>query len=113
MTPTPWMSTHLLSFLVFAPAILGLLLLAFPERQAPVVKWLALAGSVGFFVISLARLLALPADAAGTLLVERSPWFTVVGLPVDYHFAADGLNLWLVLLTTFLEIGRASCRERV
>ncbi|MBK8726411.1 MAG: NADH-quinone oxidoreductase subunit M [Holophagaceae bacterium] len=96
------MSTHLLTFLVFAPAILGLLLLAFPERQAPVVKWLALAGATGVFVISLARLLLLAPDAAGELFVERSAWFTVVGLPVDYHFAADGLNLWLVLLTTFL-----------
>ena len=97
-----WMNSHLLSFLVFAPAILGLLLLAFPERQSPVVKWLALAGSIGFFVISLARLLVLQADAGGQLFVERSAWFTVVGLPVDYHLAADGLNLWLVLLTTFL-----------
>jgi NADH-quinone oxidoreductase subunit M len=96
------MNSHLLSFLVFAPAILGLLLLAFPERQSPVVKWLALAGSIGFFVISLSRLLVLPVDAAGLLFVERSAWFTVVGLPVDYHLAADGLNLWLVLLTTFL-----------
>jgi NADH-quinone oxidoreductase subunit M len=96
------MSTHLLSFLVFAPAILGLLLLAFPDRQSPVVKWLSFAGATGLFVISLARLLVLPVDVAGMLFVERSPWFTVVGLPVDYHLAADGLNLWLVLLTTFL-----------
>jgi NADH-quinone oxidoreductase subunit M len=34
--------------------------------------------------------------------MERFHWFSVVGLPVDYHLAADGLNLWLVLLTTFL-----------
>ena len=35
---TLWMSTHFLSFLVFAPAVTGLLLLAFPERQARLAK---------------------------------------------------------------------------
>jgi NADH-quinone oxidoreductase subunit M len=96
-----WISSHLLTFLVFAPLFWGLLLMAFPERLAPLVRLLALLGSTGVFVIALIHLLrAVP--EYGTLAYERIPWFTMVDLPVDYHLAADGLNLWLVLLTTFL-----------
>ena len=97
-----WISTHLLTFLVFAPLVWGLLLLAFPERLSSLARLLALLGSLGIFVISAIQLLKALPDASGLLFYERVPWFTAVGLPVDYHLAADGLNLWLVLLTTFL-----------
>jgi len=96
-----WISSHLLTFLVFAPLFWGLLLLAFPERLAPLVRLLALLGSTGIFCVALIHLLRATPEY-GTLFCERVPWFTIVGLPVDYHLAADGLNLWLVLLTTFL-----------
>jgi NADH-quinone oxidoreductase subunit M len=97
-----WISSHLLTFLVFAPLLWGLILMAFPERLAPLVRLLAVIGSLGLFVISAIQLLKASPDPTGNLFVERVAWFTVVGLPVDYHLAADGLNLWLVLLTTFL-----------
>ena len=96
-----WISSHLLTFLVFAPLFWGLILIAFPERLAPLVRLLALLGSTGFFFIALIHLLRASPEF-GNLAYERVPWFTMVGLPVDYHLAADGLNLWLVLLTTFL-----------
>ncbi|HWQ08071.1 MAG TPA: NADH-quinone oxidoreductase subunit M [Holophaga sp.] len=96
-----WISSHLLTFLVFAPLFWGLILLAFPERMAPMARLLALLGSAGVFCIALIHFLR-AAPEFGTLFNERVAWFTVVGLPVDYHLAADGLNLWLVLLTVFL-----------
>ena len=96
-----WINSHLLTVLVFAPLFWGLLLLAFPERLAPLARLLALLGSLGIFTIAAIQLLRASVDA-GPLFVERIAWFTAVGLPVDYHLAADGLNLWLVLLTTFL-----------
>ncbi len=90
-----WMNTHLLSFLVFAPGLLGLLLLAFPERHGRLVKLLGLMGAAAIFFVSLRVFSAAPST-------EHSPWFSVLRLPVDYHLALDGLNFWLVLLTTFL-----------
>ncbi len=96
-----WISSHLLTFLVFAPLFWGILLIAFPERMAPLVRLLALLGATGIFFIAAIHLLHASPEY-GTLAYERIPWFTMVGLPVDYHLAADGLNLWLVLLTTFL-----------
>ncbi|MBL0211390.1 MAG: NADH-quinone oxidoreductase subunit M [Holophagaceae bacterium] len=100
---TEWMSNHLLTFLVFAPAIWGLLILCFPEKQAPLAKLLALFGAAGLFFISAARLLTMPPEGPLNLVfAEHMPWFSVMGLPVDYSLSIDGLNLWLVLLTTFL-----------
>jgi NADH-quinone oxidoreductase subunit M len=99
---TAWITTHLLSFLVFAPLVWGLVLLAFPERQAPLVKLLGLLGATGLMVVAVLQLLHMPADAVGLVIAERHPWFTAVGIPVDYHLAVDGLSLWLVLLTVFL-----------
>ena len=99
---TAWINSHLLSFLIFAPILWGLILMALPKEQAPVAKLLAFLGSSGIFVVSLLHLMRAAPDASGMLFSEWIPWFTAVGLPVDYHVAADGLNLWLVLLTTFL-----------
>ena len=98
---TTWMGTHFLSFLVFAPAVAGLLLMAFPERQARLTKLLALLASLAVLAVSL-RALGLSPDGAGWLFLEHRPWFSLAGLPVDYRFGLDGLNLWLVLLTALL-----------
>ncbi len=100
---TEWMSNHLLTFLVFAPALWGLLILCFPEKHAPLAKLLAIFGAAGLFFISASRLLTVPPDGAmGLIFSEHMPWFSVMGLPVDYALSIDGLNLWLVMLTTFL-----------
>ena len=100
---TEWMSKHLLTFLVFAPALWGLLILCFPEKQAPLAKLLGIFGASGLFLISAARLLALQAEGPmGLLFAERMPWLSLAGVPVDYALSVDGLSLWLVLLTTFL-----------
>ncbi|HXC18141.1 MAG TPA: NADH-quinone oxidoreductase subunit M [Holophagaceae bacterium] len=95
------MSTHFLSFLVFAPAFAGQLLLAFPERQARLAKLLGLLVALAIFGVSL-RALGLTPDGANWLFLEHRPWFSVAGVPVDYRLGLDGLNLWLVLLSTFL-----------
>ena len=97
-----WMGTHILTFLVFAPLFWGLLLLALPDRMAPFTKYLALVGTAGIFVIAALRLIPLTPDASGVLVGEYAPMFTLLDIPVDYHLSLDGLNLWLVLLTTLL-----------
>lgn len=99
---TNWINTHLLSILVFAPVLWGAFLLCFPERQAPLVKLLALLGALGIFAVAVFQMFHLTPDPTGIFLAEHHPWFSVVGLPVDYHVALDGLNFWLVLLTVFI-----------
>jgi NADH-quinone oxidoreductase subunit M len=99
---TAWINSHLLSFLIFTPVIWGLLIMALPQRQAPLAKLLALMGSTAIFFVALIQLLKASPDASGMLMREWTPWFTAAGLPVDYSLSADGLNVWLVILTTFL-----------
>jgi len=93
-----WLNSHPLTFLVFAPTVLGLILLALPQALGRLARMVGFMGALAFFVLSLAWLLG----RGGGGVVERAPWFTLVGLPVDYALAVDGLNLWLVILTTFL-----------
>jgi len=99
---TAWMNSHLLTFLVFAPLFWGLVVLLLPERHAPLAKLLGFLGALGIFVIAAFQLLRLAPDADGLLFIERALWFTAAGIPVEYHLALDGLNLWLVVLTVFL-----------
>ena len=96
------MSKHLLTFLVFAPLFWGLLLMLLGEKQQELAKYLGIAGAIGIFVISAFRLLTMVAEPSGILAMERFPWFSVGGLPVEYALSVDGLSLWLVMLTTFL-----------
>ncbi|WP_243384474.1 complex I subunit 4 family protein [Geothrix alkalitolerans] len=97
-----WLNLHPLTFLVFAPTVLGFLLMALPHALGKLARLLGFLGALAIFVLSLAWLLGHAPAAGGTVMAERTPWFTLVGLPVDYALAVDGLNLWLVLLTTFL-----------
>ena len=97
-----WLNSHLLTFLVFVPFFWGAALLFFPEQTAPLARLLGFLGSLGVLFIAAFHLLHAFPDATGVLSSERLSWFTLVGVPVDYHLSVDGLSLWLVLLTTFL-----------
>ncbi|HLO66020.1 MAG TPA: NADH-quinone oxidoreductase subunit M [Holophaga sp.] len=99
---TPWMNSHLLTFLVFAPFVCGAILLLFPQRQAALAKLLAVMGATAVLAVAAIKLFRLPAGENGVLYLERAYWFTAVGVPVEYHLALDGLNFWLVILTVFL-----------
>jgi len=93
---------RLLTFLIFAPLIWGLLLLVLPNKWVRLTKWLALAGSLCIFVLAAVSLPRLAPDDTGVLASVISPMFTLLGVPINYHLSLDGLNLWLILLTTFL-----------
>jgi NADH-quinone oxidoreductase subunit M len=99
---TPWINTHLLTFLVFAPFVWGAILLLLPDRQAPLAKLLAVMGAAAFLVVAVTQFMHLQADPLGQFVAERFHWFSAVGIPVEYHLSLDGLNFWLVLLTLFL-----------
>jgi NADH-quinone oxidoreductase subunit M len=78
-----WLNLHPLTFLVFAPALLGFLLMALPHALGKLARMLGFLGALAIFVLSLSWLLGRAPDAGGLILAERAPWFTLVGLPVD------------------------------
>ena len=78
-------------YLTFAGAIAALLL---PRWLA---RWIALATSLGGFVLGLAAFFARGADFGQFATIVRVPWVPALGM--NYHLAADGISLTMVLVT--------------
>jgi NADH-quinone oxidoreductase subunit M len=91
---------HLLSVLIFFPAVGALALLFLRGEDHKFIRILALIVSLVEFVFSLFMLAKLPIGAAGYHLEEYFKWINQP--PINYHLGVDGISLFLVILTTFL-----------
>ncbi len=87
----------LLSALIFLPILFSLIILALPERF---VRPTSLALALAHFLVSLIMLQQFQPGLASLQLVEKVPWFDMIG--VSYFVGIDGISIWLVMLTTFL-----------
>jgi NADH-quinone oxidoreductase subunit M len=91
--------THLLSVLVWLPAIAGIFVLFLPRQTPSLLR--AFGVGVGLFEFGKSlQLLGEGADPPGFRFVENVEWIHSLG--IRYHLAVDGISLWLILLTTFL-----------
>jgi NADH-quinone oxidoreductase subunit M len=83
-------------YLSFLGAVAVMLL---PSRHQCHAKVLALAASLATLVLGLVATaqFELPRDGSPIVEIVRVPW--VVSLGIDYHLAADGISLVMVLLT--------------
>lgn len=91
--------SHLLTILVFAPALGALGLFMFPEKEKDAAKAAGLTIGLAVFAVSL---LLIPEfkSIPGYQFVQKSPWIPSIG--ASYHVGLDGISLFLVLLTTFI-----------
>ena len=90
---------HLLSVLVFLPA-LGAIGIALVRREAEgLQKLFGLGISTVLFLLSLLLVLRFQ-PLPGMQFEERCAWFPAYG--ISYHVGIDGISYWLVILTTFL-----------
>ncbi len=94
----------LLSFAIWTPVLFGVLLLAMggDKREAGAVRWLALLGSVAGLAVTVPLYTGFEAGSAAMQFVERVLW--IPAFNVHYHLAIDGISLWLVLLTAFINL---------
>ena len=95
------MQQHLLTTLILLPVVGALVTVAYrytPHSRDSNYKWIALIFTVATFVLSL--LLIRGAGATDFRFVEDLLWIGSIG--AHYHLGADGISLWLVLLTTLL-----------
>lgn len=93
-----WLNTHILSLTVFLPLLFSIpVLLARKERQALII---ALMGSLVTFVVSWHLWYHYDTSVNTLQFVEQYSWMPSFG--IQYLVGLDGLNLLLVLLTTFL-----------
>ena len=94
---------HLLTILILLPFVGALALVAYsfaPPRRDEHYRWIALVTTVATFVVSLLLLRSSGASGAEFRFEESVNWIGSIG--ARYQVAADGVSLWLVLLTTLL-----------
>ena len=93
----------LLSLSIWTPIAFGAILLALGrDDQAKAVRWIALIGSVISLLVTLPLYSRFQTASASMQFVENVPW--IERFNVDYHLGVDGISLWFVLLTAFINV---------
>lgn len=93
----------LLSLAIWTPIAFGVILLAFGhDSQARAVRWLALVASIISFLLTLPLYTGFALGTSAMQFVERFSWFERFN--VHYHLGVDGISLWFVLLTAFINV---------
>jgi NADH-quinone oxidoreductase subunit M len=93
----------LLSLAIWTPIFFGAVLLALGrDDQARAVRWLALVGSVISFLVTLPLYAGFQLGTSAMQFVENQPW--IDRFNVNYHLGVDGISLWFVLLTAFINV---------
>lgn len=93
----------LLSLAIWTPIFFGAVLLALGrDEQARAVRWLALVGSVISFLVTLPLYSGFQLGTSAMQFVENQPW--IDRFNVNYHLGVDGISLWFVLLTAFINV---------
>ena len=95
-----FIDTHLLSLILFIPAVAALIMLFLPKDENKLFRWFALGASLIPLALSLYAWFNFRTIQPGYQFEEIYPWYTSIGSSL--HLGVDGLSLPMVLLTTFL-----------
>ena len=91
----------LLSAAIWIPIITGVLVLVAGERN-PWMRWIALAGAVLGFLVTLPLYTGFEPSSSAMQFVELRPW--IERFNINYHLGIDGISLLFVLLNSFITI---------
>ncbi len=93
----------LLSLAIWTPILFGVMLLALGrDDQARAVRWIALVGSLVSLLVTLPLYTQFDVSTAAMQFSELAPW--IDRFHVNYHLGIDGISLWFVLLTAFINV---------
>lgn len=93
----------LLSLAIWTPIMFGVVLLAIGrDDQARSVRWIALIGAVVSFLVTLPLYDGFKLGTSAMQFVEKGSW--IARFNVNYHIGVDGISLWFVLLTAFINV---------
>lgn len=93
----------LLSLAIWTPIFFGVVLLALGrDEHAKAVRWFALVGAVVSFLVTLPIYTGFELGTSAMQFVETTPWIS--RLNVNYHLGVDGISLWFVVLTAFINL---------
>ena len=93
----------LLSLAIWMPIAFGVTLLAFGrDSQAGAVRWLALVGAIASLLVTLPLISGFQLGTSEMQFVEKASW--IERFNVHYHLGVDGISLWLIPLTAFINV---------
>src|SRR5215831_19825664 len=92
------MNTAILTLVTFIPTAGAILLMLMPRNDKNI-RWTALLISILAFAFSLYLPFSYHSGQPGFQFEVNHPW---IGQVIHYHMGADGVSMWLVLLTTLL-----------
>ncbi len=93
----------LLSLAIWTPIFFGVVLLALGrDEQSRFVRWFALIGALVSLFITLPLYSGFQLTTSAMQFVENSVW--IERFNVNYHLGIDGISLWFVLLTAFINV---------
>lgn len=92
--------THILSVILFLPAVAALITLFLPKEETRLIKWFALIASLIPLVLTILVWTRFAPDHPGYQFEENYPWFSMIHS--NYHLGIDGISLAMMLLTTLL-----------
>lgn len=95
-----FISTHLLSLILFFPVLAALVILFIPGDQAKAIRWTAFVASLVPLILSIWLWMGFDPGAVGFQFQEIYPWYEAIHS--SFHIGVDGLSLSMVLLTTIL-----------
>ncbi|MFZ4285082.1 NADH-quinone oxidoreductase subunit M [Variovorax sp. HJSM1_2] len=93
----------LLSLSIWTPIFFGVVLLALGrDEHAKAVRWFALIGAVISLLVTLPLYSGFQLGTSEMQFVENASW--IPRFNVNYHLGVDGLSMWFVLLTAFINV---------
>jgi NADH-quinone oxidoreductase subunit M len=95
-----FIDAHLLSLILFVPAIAAVIILFLPDGEHKLIRWFAFGVSLIPFVLTLVAWFNFKSSQPGFQFEESYVWYEAIGS--SFHLGVDGLSLTMVLLTTLL-----------
>lgn len=93
----------ILSLAIWTPVLFGAILLMIGrDEQVTSVRWVALIGSIISFLVTLPLYTGFDNATSAMQFVEKTGW--IARFNVNYHLGVDGISLWFVLLTAFINV---------
>src|SRR5215212_2223147 len=95
-----FITEHLLSLILFVPALAAVIMLFLPNGENKLFRWFALGASLIPLALSLIVWFNFRATQPGFQFQESYTWYEAISSSL--HLGVDGLSLSMVLLTTLL-----------
>lgn len=97
------MTGNLLSLAIWLPIVAGLVVLATGgDKNAAAARWLALAGALISFLVTIPLYTRFDVLNGGMQFEELAPWIETFS--INYHLGVDGISMLFVILNSFITL---------